>query len=56
MVTRLHLHTLADEVATVRRAIEQLEVPTILIGNSYGGEVSTNVGYNNPNVTSRLGR
>ena len=43
--------TLADDVATVKRAIEHIGGPTILVGHSYGGEVITNAGYNNPNVT-----
>ena len=51
IAAQLPLHTLADDVATVKRAIEQLGGPTILVGHSYGGEVITNAGYNNPNVT-----
>ena len=45
------LHTLADDVATVKRAIEHIGGPVLLVGHSYGGEVITNAGYNNPNVT-----
>jgi pimeloyl-ACP methyl ester carboxylesterase len=45
------LHNLADDVATVKRAIELVGKPVILVGHSYGGEVITNAGYNNPNVT-----
>lgn len=45
------LHNLADDVATVKRTIELLGKPVILVGHSYGGEVITNAGYNNPNVT-----
>jgi pimeloyl-ACP methyl ester carboxylesterase len=37
-------------VATVKRAVEQIGGPTILVGHSYGGAVITNAGYNNPNV------
>jgi len=48
---QLPLHSLADDVATVKRAIDLVGGPTILVGHSYGGEVITNAGYNNPNVT-----
>jgi pimeloyl-ACP methyl ester carboxylesterase len=43
-------HTLADDIATVKRAINVIGGPVILVGHSYGGEVITNAGYNNPNV------
>jgi len=39
-----------DDVATVKRAIELIGGPVILVGHSYGGFVITNAGYNNPNV------
>jgi pimeloyl-ACP methyl ester carboxylesterase len=42
---------LADDVETVKRAIEHIGGPTILVGHSYGGAVITNAGYKNPNVT-----
>ena len=42
---------MADDVATVKRALEQLGGPIILVGHSYGGFVITNAAYNNPNVT-----
>jgi pimeloyl-ACP methyl ester carboxylesterase len=51
VAVQLPLHTLADDVATVKRAIEHVGGPTILVGHSYGGEVISNAGYNNPNVT-----
>jgi pimeloyl-ACP methyl ester carboxylesterase len=44
-------HSLADDVATVKRAIDLVGGPTILVGHSYGGFVITNAGYNNQNVT-----
>lgn len=40
-----------DDIDTVKRAVERAGGPTILVGHSYGGEVITNAGYNNPNVT-----
>ena len=43
-------HSLADDVATVKRAIELVGGPTVLVGHSYGGMVITNAPYNNPNV------
>jgi pimeloyl-ACP methyl ester carboxylesterase len=51
IAAQLPLRSLGDDVDTVRRAVEQLGKPTILVGHSYGGEVITNAGYNNPNVT-----
>src|ERR687892_2608347 len=48
---QLPLESLADDIATVKRAIEHIEGPTILVGHSYGGHVITNAGYNNSNVT-----
>jgi pimeloyl-ACP methyl ester carboxylesterase len=51
IAVQLPLHSLADDVATVKRAIDLVGGTTILVGHSYGGEVITNAGYNNPNVT-----
>ncbi len=48
---QLPLHSLADDVATVKRAIDLVGGPTILVGHSFGGFVVTNAGYNSPNVT-----
>src|ERR671916_3326411 len=51
IAVQLPLHSLADDVATVKRAIELVGGPTILVGHSFGGFVITNAAYNNPNVT-----
>jgi pimeloyl-ACP methyl ester carboxylesterase len=51
VAVNMPLHNLADDVATVKRAVELVGKPVILVGHSYGGEVITNAGYNNPNVT-----
>jgi pimeloyl-ACP methyl ester carboxylesterase len=51
IAVQLPLHSLADDVATVNRAIELVGGPTILVGHSYGGFVITNAAYNNQNVT-----
>ena len=51
IAVNMPLHNLADDVATVKRAIELVGKPVILVGHSYGGEVISNAGYNNPNVT-----
>ena len=51
IAVQLPLHSLGDDIATVERAVEQIGGPAILVGHSYGGEVITNAGYNNPNVT-----
>src|ERR687897_2834695 len=50
ITVQLPLHSLVDDVATVKRAID-LVGPTILVGHSYGGFVITNAGYDNQNVT-----
>jgi pimeloyl-ACP methyl ester carboxylesterase len=50
IAVQLALHSLADDVATVKRAIDLIGGPVILVGHSYGGEVITNAAYNNPNV------
>jgi pimeloyl-ACP methyl ester carboxylesterase len=54
IAVQLPLHSLADDVATVKRAIELVGGPTILVGHSYGGFVITNAGYNNSNVTGLI--
>ena len=51
IAVQLAAHSLADDVATVKRAIDLVGGPTILVGHSYGGFVITNAGYNNKNVT-----
>jgi pimeloyl-ACP methyl ester carboxylesterase len=50
IAVHLPLHPLADDVTTVKRAIELVGRPTIVVGHSYGGMVITNAAYNNPNV------
>jgi pimeloyl-ACP methyl ester carboxylesterase len=52
VAVQLPLHSVADDVATVKRAIEQIGGPIILVGHSYGGFVITNAAYNNSNVTA----
>ncbi len=51
IAVQLPEHSLAGDVDTVKRAIEHIGGPTILVGHSCGGAVITNAGYNNPNVT-----
>jgi pimeloyl-ACP methyl ester carboxylesterase len=51
IAVQLPLHNLADDVNTVKRAVQLIGEPTILVGHSYGGAVITNAAYNNPNVT-----
>ena len=51
IAVQLPLHSLADDVATVKRAIDLVGGPTILVGHSFGGFVITNAAYNNKNVT-----
>ena len=51
IAVQLAAHSLADDVATVKRAIDLVGGPTILVAHSFGGFVITNAGYNNQNVT-----
>jgi pimeloyl-ACP methyl ester carboxylesterase len=51
IAVQLPLHNTAEDIATVKRAVELVGGPTILVGHSYGGYVITNAGANNPNVT-----
>ena len=50
IAVQLPEHSLADDVTTVKRAIQLIGRPTVLVGHSYGGEAITNAAYNNPNV------
>ncbi len=50
IAVQLPEHSLSDDVATVKRAIDLVKGPTILVGHSYGGLVISNTAYNNPNV------
>ena len=51
IAVQLPTHSLSEDVETVKRAVAHIGGPAILVGHSYGGEVITNAGYNNPNVT-----
>jgi pimeloyl-ACP methyl ester carboxylesterase len=51
IAVQLAAHSLADDVATVKRAIDLVGGPTIVVAHSYGGFVITNAAYNNKNVT-----
>jgi pimeloyl-ACP methyl ester carboxylesterase len=50
IAVQLPLHSLADDVTTVKRAIDFIGGPVILVGHTLGGVVITNAAYNNPNV------
>jgi pimeloyl-ACP methyl ester carboxylesterase len=50
IAVQLPLHSLADDIATVKRAIDFVSGPVILVAHSYGGYVITNAGYNDPKV------
>jgi pimeloyl-ACP methyl ester carboxylesterase len=51
IAVQLPLHNTDEDIATVKRAVELVGGPTILVGHSYGGYVISNAGCNNPNVT-----
>jgi pimeloyl-ACP methyl ester carboxylesterase len=46
------LTSLADDVATTKRAIEAQKGPVVVVGHSYGGAVITAAAAGNPNVKS----
>ncbi|HEY6535379.1 MAG TPA: alpha/beta hydrolase [Candidatus Nitrosocosmicus sp.] len=50
IAVQLPLHSLIDDVSTVKRAINFIGGPVILVGHSYGGMVISNAAYNNPDV------
>jgi pimeloyl-ACP methyl ester carboxylesterase len=50
IAVQLPEHSLYEDVATVKRAIDFVKGPSILVGHSYGGLVISNAAYNNPNV------
>jgi pimeloyl-ACP methyl ester carboxylesterase len=50
IAVQLPEHSVADDIATVKRAIDLVGRPVIPVGHSYGGFVITNAAYNNPNV------
>jgi pimeloyl-ACP methyl ester carboxylesterase len=50
VAVQLALHSLSDDIATVKRAIDLDGGPVILVGHSYGGIIITNAAYNNPNI------
>ena len=47
IAVQLPLHSLADDVATVKRTIQLVGGPIVLVGHSYGGFAITNAAYNN---------
>ena len=51
IAVQLPLRSLADDVDTVKRAIEHSGGQVVVVGHSYGGQVITNAAYNNPNIT-----
>src|SRR5215212_4208 len=51
IAVQLAAHSLADDVATVKRAIDLVGGPAIVVAHSFGGFVITNAAYNNKNVT-----
>lgn len=51
IAVQMPLHSGADDIATVKRAINHIGGRVTLVGHSYGGFVITNAAYNNPNVT-----
>jgi pimeloyl-ACP methyl ester carboxylesterase len=50
IAVELPLYSVEDDVATVKRAIDFIGGPVILVAHAYGGFVITNAAYNNPNV------
>ena len=50
IAVQLPAHSLADDVETIKRAIDLVGGPVTLVGHSFGGFEITNAAYNNPNV------
>jgi pimeloyl-ACP methyl ester carboxylesterase len=50
IAVQLALHSVQDDVATVKRAIDFVDGPVILVAHAYGGFVITNAAYNNAKV------
>ena len=50
IAVQLLLTSIADDVSTVKRAIDFIGEPIILVGHSYGGFVITNAAYNDGKV------
>jgi pimeloyl-ACP methyl ester carboxylesterase len=50
IAVELPLQSVENDVATVKRAIDLIGGPVILVAHAYGGFVITNAAYNNPNV------
>jgi pimeloyl-ACP methyl ester carboxylesterase len=50
IAVELPLHSVQDDVATVKRAIDLVGGPVILVAHAYGGFVITNAAYNNAKV------
>lgn len=51
VAVQLPFQSLAGDAGTVKRAVEHIGRPVVLVGHSYGGEVISNAAYNNPNIT-----
>jgi pimeloyl-ACP methyl ester carboxylesterase len=51
IAVQLPFQSLAGDVDTVKRAVEHVGKPVLLVGHSYGGEVISNAAYSNANVT-----
>ena len=50
MAVQIPLTSLADDIATTKRALEGQKGPIVLVGHSYGGAVITGAAAGNPNV------
>ena len=50
VAAQIPLTSLSDDVATVRRILEKVNGPVVLVGHSYGGAVITAAGSGNLNV------
>jgi pimeloyl-ACP methyl ester carboxylesterase len=51
IAVQLLAHSLADDVDTIKRAIDLVGGPVTLVGHSFGGFEITNAAYDNQNVT-----
>src|SRR5437016_2723039 len=52
MAVQIPLTSLADDIATTKRALDGQKGPMVVVGHSYGGAVITGAAAGNPNVKS----
>jgi pimeloyl-ACP methyl ester carboxylesterase len=52
VAVQLPLTSIVDDAVTVRRAIDNLDAPVVVVGHSFGGVVISQAAHNAPNVSA----